>query len=66
MFTLKITQFSYHTAVLCFRNIQSIKRNNNIKPHRNLTVVVFCPMGKVVPDISEECNGFKTSGPATK
>jgi len=67
MFTLKIMQIQLsHSCALFEKYSQSIKRNNNIKLHPNLTVVVFCPMGKEVLDISDECNGFKTSGPTTK
>ena len=59
MLTLKIIQIQIsHSSALFEKYSQSIKRNNNIKLHPNLTVVIFCPMGKVVPDISEECNGF--------
>jgi len=67
MFTLKIIQIQLsHSCALLEKYSQPIKRNNNIKLHSNLTVVLFCPMEKVVPDISEACNGFNTSGPTTK
>jgi len=67
MLTLKIIQIQLsHSCALFEKYSQSIKRNNNITLHPNLKLVVFCPKGKVVPDISEECNGFNTSGPTTK
>jgi len=67
MLTLKLIQIQLsHSCARFEKYSQSIKRNNNIKLHPNLTVVVFCPMEKLVPDISEECNGFNTSGPTTK
>ena len=51
----------------CLKNIHSqLKEATILQLHPNLTVVVFCPTGKVVPDISKECNGFKISGTTTK
>jgi hypothetical protein len=45
------------------KNIHSqLKETTILQLHPNLMVVVFCPTGKAVPDISKECNGFKTSG----
>jgi hypothetical protein len=46
--------------------LQAIKRNNNISNNFQFTGCGFCATGKVVRDISKECNGFTTTGTATK
>jgi hypothetical protein len=70
MLTLKITWLQLpHTAVHCLQNIQTLqwkfysqlKQIIILQLNPNLRVVVFCPMGKAVPDISKKCKGFKTS-----
>jgi hypothetical protein len=70
VFTLKIVWLQLPHGCALFKKythfamkiLQSIKETIVLQLNPNLRVVVFCSTEKVVPDISQECKCFKTSG----